>query len=57
MEEEKFLKETPTMSNPSAMVRLEKHDTKAARQIRLPERFKTTCWQDMLVSGLGALLV
>ena len=34
MEEEKFLKETPTMSNPLAMVRLEKHDTEAARQIR-----------------------
>ena len=45
--------ETPTVSNPSAMVRLEKHDTEAARQIRLPERFR----QDMPVSGLGALLV
>ena len=43
MEEEKFLKETPTMSNPSAMVRLEKHDTEAARQIRLTQRFLTTC--------------
>ena len=40
---EKFLKETPTMSNPSATVRLEEHDTEAARQIRLPERFKATC--------------
>ena len=40
---EKFLKETATMSNPSAMVRFEEHDTEAARQIRLLEKFKTTC--------------